>query len=212
MDEINFIILYRSEALMINKSHVLTISWVLFSASPAMVMEKIEDEFSTDSTSAILPKICLTENKNNSNDPQNQIPIIAEKKTVISEEEAGKIVPFNHRRKSSGSPRIKIYTAPRSTSPKQTSAFLQNSKKGNEGVGTESISISPDEKKEFIEDLSKTSVERKPKPLSPNCRRYSLIGPMEILQVPIQNSSQNEQTSSLKHKEILPKEESKDQL
>lgn len=197
---------------MIKKNQLLTISMILLTASPAMVMEKIEEEFSLNLTSAIPTQIYLHENKNNSNDLQNQPNVSIEKKMVLSEENVFQPLPLNRRRKSSGSPRIKVYTAPRSASPKQTSAFLENSKKANEGIGSESISISPDEKKESIGDLPKTNVERKQKPVQLNCRRYSLVGPIEFLTVPDKNSSPIEQKNSSEPEEVILPLEKKDQL
>lgn len=196
---------------MINLSRALTICAVLITATPATGMEK--EEFSQGLKYPTIQSISIPEKENISTHLENQPHVSSEREMNSSEEAVNKILSMNRRRKSSESPRMKIIISPRSTSPIKARAYIDNKKKVNEGQSTESVSISPDEKKELAECLSMVPLERREKPVRAGCKRYSLVGPIEFLRVTFPDSSQTEQKASLQREEmILPMKELKDQL
>lgn len=207
-----------------NKNLAVLISGILLNENPAVAMNEDVVEFSKKSQS---PTIELIDLKKDSMSIDHSD--LSAKKQKVS-----KTLPLN-RRKSSGSPRTTSISAPKSISPKQTTAFLEDQRKSDEGKRKESLSSSPDEQKESPGHLQPAFENEKKEPSKltivhskeekqsqegkkessprPGFKKYSLVGPIVHQQIPFPNSSQSEQTDSPgRDGAISPMRQSRDQV
>ena len=177
-----------------NKNIALTISGILLVGNLAVAMEGEKEKSLEPSNSLTIQSILHDDKEKISMNPLylSNIPIEksaefpAEKKRTSSGK-VSKTLPLNRSRKNSGSPRAGVSTSPKSVSSNQTMAFLVDQGKDCEEKKRSSCLL-PDEQKESP---------RQEKSPRLGFKRYSLVGPVEDIQIPVPNSSQMEQQGSL---------------